>query len=138
MEQVIEFVSAHPLLIGTFAVLLALFIRNEMTRGGHSVSAQQLVNLVNREGAVVVDVRDKKEFASGHINDAINIPLATLETRMKELEKKKDKPIVITCKMGQHSGSAGTILRKNGFSDVRRLTGGITEWRNQNLPVVRS
>jgi rhodanese-related sulfurtransferase len=138
MDQVFEFVGNHPILIGSFAVLLALFIRNEMARGGQSVSAQQLVDLVNREGAVVVDVRDKNEFASGHIVDAINIPLATLENRLSDLEKKKAQPIVIACKMGQHSGSAGTILRKNGFENVRRLTGGIAEWRNQNLPVVRS
>jgi rhodanese-related sulfurtransferase len=138
MDQVFEFVGNHPILIGSFAVLLALFIRNEMARGGQSVSAQQLVDLVNREGAVVVDVREKNEFASGHIVDAINIPLATLENRLSDLEKKKAQPIVIACKMGQHSGSAGTILRKNGFENVRRLTGGIAEWRNQNLPVVRS
>jgi rhodanese-related sulfurtransferase len=40
--------------------------------------------------------------------------------------------------MGQHAGAAGTMLRKNGFANVSRLTGGIMEWRNQSLPVVRA
>jgi rhodanese-related sulfurtransferase len=137
MEKLFEFVGNHPMLIGTFAILLTLFIRNEARRGGQAVSAQQLVDLVNRENAVVLDVRDKKEFQAGHIVNSVNIPYTALESRVDELSKYKERPLVVACKMGQHSGTAGTLLRKQGFSDVRRLTGGIAEWRNQNLPVVK-
>lgn len=138
MDQVFEFVVNNALLVGAFAVILALFVRNEMQRGGRSVSAQQLVDMVNRQNAVVLDVRDKKEFDTGHIVDAINIPFSALDSRVDELKKYQDKPIIITCKMGQHSGSAGTLLRKHGFENVSRLTGGVSEWRNQSLPVVRA
>ena len=137
MAQLFEFIGNHPLLVGAFAALLGLFVANEMRRGGKSVSAQQLVNLVNNENAVVIDVRDSKEYEAGHIVDAINIPHTALETRMSELNKYKHKPVVLTCKMGQHSGASGTLLRKAGFEQVARLTGGILEWRNQNLPVVK-
>jgi len=119
-------------------VLLVLFIRNETQRGGRSVSAQELVNLVNREDAVVLDVRDQKEFEQGHIPNAVNIPYASLDGRMAELDQYKEQPIVLTCKMGQHAGTAGTALRKQGFLNVSRLSGGIAEWRNQNLPVVKA
>jgi len=137
MDRLFEFVANHPMLIGTFVILLTLFIRNETRRGGQAVSAQQLVDLVNREDALVLDVRDKKEFETGHIVNAVNIPYAALEGRMDELKKYQERPLIVACKMGQHSGTAGTLLRKNGFADVRRLTGGIAEWRNQNLPVVK-
>ena len=137
MAQLFEFIGNHPLLVGTFAALLGLFISNEMRRGGRSVTAQQLVNMVNNDNAVVVDVRDSKEFEAGHIVGAINIPHTALESRMNEISKYKDKPLVLTCKMGQHSGAAGTVLRKAGFEQVARLTGGVLEWRNQNLPVVK-
>ncbi|XOV84048.1 MAG: rhodanese-like domain-containing protein [bacterium] len=137
MEQLFAFISNHPFLVGAFVVLLALFIRNEMSRGGAAVSAQELVQLVNNENAVVVDLRDKAEFEAGHIVDAINIPFAALESRMDELNAYKAKPIVLACKMGQHSGSAGTQLRKAGFEQVSRLRGGIADWRAQNLPVVK-
>jgi len=137
MEQLFAFISNHPFLVGAFVVLLALFIRNEMSRGGAAVSAQELVQLVNNEGAVVVDLRDKAEFEAGHIVDSINIPFAAIETRMDELNPYKGKPIVLACKMGQHSGSAGTQLRKAGFEQVSRLRGGIADWRAQNLPVVK-
>lgn len=137
MSQLFEFVGNHPFLIGTFAVLLTLFIRNETQRGGKGVTPQELVNLVNREGGVVLDVRDAKEFATGHIVDAVNVPHTALESRIAELEKYKEKPVTVVCKMGQHAGTAGAMLRKAGFASVSRLTGGMTEWRNQNLPVVK-
>ncbi len=138
MDQLFEFIGNHPFLVGTFVLLLALFVRNETQRGGKSVSAQQLVDMVNREDAVVLDVRDKKEYDAGHIVDAVNIPYASLESRLSELKDYKERPLVIACRMGQHAGAAGTLLRKNGFEQVSRLTGGIAEWRNQSLPVVKT
>ena len=137
MEQLFEFVGNHYILTGAFVLILALFVRNEVVRGGRSVSAQELVNLVNRDGAVVIDVRDPNEYSQGHIVDALNVPHAALAGRVGELRKYKEKPIVLACKMGQHSGAAGTVLRKAGFQNVSRLRGGVAEWRNQNLPVVR-
>ena len=137
MEQFFAFIANHPFLAAAFVLLLALFVRNEMQRGGQTVTAQQLVSLINREGALVLDVRDKKEFREGHIVDALNIPHTALGDRLRELEKYKAKPVVVACKMGQHSGAAGTVLRKAGFENVVRLRGGVTEWRGQNLPVVK-
>ncbi|MEQ8486571.1 MAG: rhodanese-like domain-containing protein [Pseudomonadales bacterium] len=137
MQRFFEFVANHPFLVGTFVLLLALFIRNETRRGGRSVTAQQLVDMVNRENAVVLDVRDRKEYQAGHIVGAVNVPFANLGARIDELKKYQSRPLVVTCKMGQHAGAAGTQLRKAGFENVTRLTGGMAEWRNQNLPVVK-
>lgn len=137
MAHMIEFVGNHPYLMGTFAVLLTLFAINEMRRGGRSVSPQELVNLVNREDAVVIDVRDRKEFQAGHIVDALNIPFPALEGRTDELAKYKTRPVVVACKIGQHAGAAGTLLRRAGFENVMRLAGGMAEWRNASLPVVK-
>ena len=138
MEQLFTFIGNHPFLFGAFVVLLLLFIRNEMVRGGATINSQQLVKLVKSESAVVVDVRDANEYSEGHIVGAINIPFSSFESRSDELNKYKEQPLIITCKMGQHSGSAGTILRKKGFTNVLRLTGGMAEWRGQNLPVVKA
>ena len=138
MEQFFSFLGDHPILVGTFLLLLFLFFRNERTRAGATVGTQELVRLVNKENAVVLDVRERNEFMEGHIVDALNIPYASLESRLDEISHHKETPIVIACKMGQHSGAAGTLLRKNGFTNVTRLTGGYTEWRAQNLPVVKT
>lgn len=138
MEQFFSFLGDHPILVGTFSLLLFLFFRNERTRAGATVGTQELVRLVNKENAVVLDVRERNEFMEGHIVDALNIPYASLESRLDEISQHKEKPIVIACKMGQHSGAAGTLLQKNGFTNVTRLTGGYAEWRAQNLPVVKT
>ena len=137
MDQFFEFVANHWILSGAFVALLVAFFVNEMKRTGQSVTSQELVNLVNREKAVVVDVRDATEYSSGHITDAINIPHTALQTRLNELEKFKERPVVVVCKMGQHAGSMGTILKKAGFKHVAKLKGGLSSWRAENMPLVK-
>ncbi len=137
MDQFIEFIGNHWLLASTFSALLIAFLFNEVKRSGQSISSQQLVNLVNREKAIVLDVRDNSEYSAGHITDAINIPHAALQSRLNEIDKYKERPIVIVCKMGQHAGSMGTLLRKAGFSNVSRLRGGLSAWQADNLPLVK-
>ena len=137
MDQFAEFIANHWLLTATFAGLLVAFFINEMKRSGQSISSQQLVNLVNQQKAVVVDVRDTSEYSAGHITDAINIPHSSMQSRLKELEKFKDRPIVIVCKMGQHAGSMGTMLKKAGFGNVSRLRGGLGAWQAENMPLIK-
>lgn len=136
MDRVIEFTLNHPMLVGSFVALLTAFIVLETRRGGKSVSPQQLTNLVNRENALVLDVREAKEFREGHITGSKNIPFAQLQNKLGELEKHKDTPVILVCKMGQHAGAAGRILSTAGFKDVRRLSGGVSGWKADGLPLV--
>jgi len=137
IDKLFEFAGNHFLLVGTFVALLAAFLFNESKRGGAAISTVNLVNLMNREGAVVLDVRDDKEFLLGHIAGAVNVPYANLDNRLAEIESYKEKPVVLVCKMGQHAGAAGRKLKGHGFADVRRLAGGMAEWTGANLPVVK-
>lgn len=137
MLQIIEFISSHWLLSGAFLTTLILLINNEMKRGGPSINCQELVHLMNHKQAVVVDLRKPKEFASGHIQGAINIPYNSLTDQMSQLEQHKEKPLVLTCGIGQHSGSVGAQLRKAGFANISRLAGGISNWQSSNMPVVK-
>ena len=137
MGRLFEFIGNNVILVSTFVVLLMLFIRNEVARGGKSVSPQQLVHMMNRDEAVVLDLRERKEFTEGHIIDAINIPQASLDSRINELEPYRERPVIVACKMGQQASAAGNILRKAGFSNGMRLSGGMTEWRGNDLPLVK-
>lgn len=137
MGRLFEFIGNHIILASAFVVVLMLVVRNEVARGGKSVSPQQLVHMLNRDEAVVLDLRERKEFTEGHIIDAINIPQASLDSRINELEPYRERPVIVACKMGQQAGAAGNILRKAGFSNVMRLSGGMTGWRGDNLPVVK-
>ncbi len=137
MEQLFEFIGNHYFLVGVFVFLILVFFINEGKQGGVSISTSNLVTLVNREDAVVVDIRDGKEFGAGHIAGAVSIPHTALDSRIGELEGYKEKPVVLVCKAGQHSGPIGKKLKSRGFDDVRRLSGGMAEWSASNLPVVK-
>lgn len=136
MAQFFEFLAQQWMLAGGLAVCVLLLIQHESRRGGPSLSPQQLVNRVNQDDAVVVDLRDAKEYKEGHIVDALNIPHAKLADKMAELEPYRNRPLVLVCKIGQHSGAAGKALRAKGFEDVSRLRGGMVEWSNSQLPLV--
>ncbi len=137
MEQFIEFIGNHLVLAGAWLVTLTSIIVYHRRTGGQSVGPQQAIMLINRKDAVVVDIREKKEFGSGHIVDAINIPMAKLKQRMVELKKHKEKPVLVVCKMGQQSGEAIKMLTEEGFTEVYKMSGGIAEWKAQSLPLVQ-
>jgi rhodanese-related sulfurtransferase len=104
--------------------------------GGREVGTLEATRLINNN-AVVLDVRDAAEFASGHIPNARHIPLAELDKRVNELAKFKEKPIIISCKDGIRAGQAMRMLIKNQFTQVYQLKGGITAWREASLPLER-
>jgi rhodanese-related sulfurtransferase len=136
VANLIEFASNHYVLVSIFLVLLALLAFTETRKGGKSLSNRELTGLVNRDEGVVLDVRAKKEFDSGHIVDALNIPYEKLVSRLGELEKHKAKTVIVVDAMGQHAGAACRELQKAGFN-AAKLSGGISSWRGENLPVVR-
>ena len=138
MEQFAEFIINHWILASSFAVLLSLLIKTEMSRGGESVGTQQAINLINKGEGQVLDIREIKEFHKGHITDALNIPVGALKERVVELEKFKTKPLIVACESGQGAGFAGRLLKEAGFENVVRLSGGMAGWRNENLPLIRS
>lgn len=133
-----EFLIEQWLLVTAWGVLLFLLFHHESRKGGQAVSPQQLSTFVNRDEALVLDVRDNNEFRKGHITDSTNIPLKDLPGRLSELEKHKEKPIIVVCKIGHQAGSAGKILAANGFNQIYKLRGGLAEWSASHFPLVKS
>jgi rhodanese-related sulfurtransferase len=103
--------------------------------GAKEVSVQQAVQLINRRDAVVIDVRDAADFASGHIPNARHMPVAEMEKRLKELEKLKSRPVIVSCRSGTRAAAAAAVLRKNGFQEVFPLKGGILGWQQASMPL---
>ena len=134
--QLIEFATNHYLLTGSFVFLLVLLIVGELRRGGKSLSTRELTALVNSEQGVVLDVRPKKDFDTGHIVGALNIPFDKLGSHLAELEKHRSKTLIVVDALGQHAGTACLQLRKAGFATAK-LSGGISAWRGDNLPLVK-
>ncbi len=108
-----------------------------MVAGGsaENLTPAQATLLMNREDALMLDVRETGEWSAGHIPGARHITLAQLEKRMSEIEKFKDRPIIICCASGSRSSSACGQLKKGGFAKVFSLSGGISAWLEANLPL---
>lgn len=88
---------------------------------GPKTDFQQLV----QQGAVIIDVRTKSEYNSGHIKGSKNIPLNNLGQNLKKIGK-KDLPVITCCASGMRSASAKNILQSAGFVEVHNGGG----WRN--------
>ena len=94
-----------------------------------------VTQLINRQNAIVVDVREPNEYEGGRLPNALHIPLSQLSARGAELGKMTTRPIVAYCTRGQRSRMAGSTLAKLGFADIYHLTGGIRAWKDAGLPL---
>lgn len=135
MANLLVFISEQWLLVSLFLALVYLFAVTEHFKAGKQLSVHDVTRLLNAGEALLVDIRDAKEYQSGHINLAINIPFSQLNTRLDELESSRERIVIVVDKLGQQAASAGRTLRRAGFK-VQRLRGGMAEWQGQSLPVV--
>ncbi|WP_374296330.1 rhodanese-like domain-containing protein [Acinetobacter sp.] len=134
MERWLEFMGNHPILFGILGVLLVLFFVMESRRSGRKISPQSLGILTKAQNAMLIDLRDGKDFKQGHISGSRNIPYSQLDAHVEEL-KASDRPLIFICNLGQ---VAGTALQKVGHADSYRLDGGIMNWKGQGLPLVKT
>ncbi len=134
--DIIAFASEQWLLVGVLIALVFVFLWTENRRGGSTISIHAATREINQGQAVVVDLRETKEYKNGHIVDAINVPHNKVNDNLDQLNKHQDKTLILVDKMGQHTGSVGRVLKAKGFQ-ISRLEGGMSEWQNQNLPLVK-
>ena len=129
------------MLFGTAVVsggMLIWPLVNRLSAGGVAqVSALEAVQLMNRRDALVLDVRENAEFAAGHIPNARNIPFSELTDRLREVEKLKSKPVIVSGQSGSHASKVCAALKKIGFTDVVALRGGLNGWVEASLPVAK-
>jgi len=139
MSRVFEFAGDNLLLCAAFAAILGMIIYFEYTKffsGLKALSPFAATKLLNEGEALFLDVRDDKEYKAGHVLNARNVPLANMDKFMHELEKHKEKDVVVYCESGQRAQRAGMQLRKNGFTQLHIISGGLNEWQKANLPTV--
>jgi rhodanese-related sulfurtransferase len=138
LTQIFEFAVNHLYLVIAFVVLLGLVFFNEIkiaTQRFATLTPAAAVQLMNSEDVVILDVREAAETAGGKIAKAIQMPVGAVQTRIGELEKHKDKTLLVYCKTGARSGAACKELSKNGFDKVFSLNGGLLAWQEAHLPL---
>jgi rhodanese-related sulfurtransferase len=137
VTQLIVFVGNHWYLFVALAVILGLLGYNLMVGERGSVDPLAATEMINHKEAVVIDVRPAADFATGHVINAVNVPINGFKNQMAALSKYKGKPIIVNCRSGSQSAAACSQLRKEGFDQVYNLKGGILSWQAASLPLTR-
>lgn len=142
ISEIIPFAKNHPILTLAWVLILVaiiyLTIKNALSKV-KMIGSSMAVNLINKENAVIVDIRNNDNFRLGHITEAHNIlPIDIKNGSIKQLEKFKDNPIIVVCDNGTTAVASGELLVKAGFSNVYALKDGIAGWNGDNLPLVKS
>lgn len=138
MDQFLQFAGNHLLLFAAFGTVLLLLIANEVhgnLSGGLRLPPGEAVRQINDRNALLVDVRSPADFKRGHIIGAVNVPLAKLAERSKELGKAGERPLIVYCALGSTAPQAAEQLRKQGYAEVAALKGGLNAWQSAGLPV---
>jgi rhodanese-related sulfurtransferase len=101
------------------------------------IGTVKAIQLINSANAVLLDVREPKEYEGGRVPNAIHIPLGQLASRVQELAKLSSRPVVVYCDRGGRTRSVEPALHKQGFKEIYHLQGGFTAWKAAGLPVER-
>jgi rhodanese-related sulfurtransferase len=139
MDQVIEFVTNHYILAGLFGALLLALVYSMVASQLSSLkelSTHDATLLMNKQDAILLDIRPAAEFKKGHILGAKQVKVELLNKGdFTTLEKYKDKPIIVVCAMGMTAKRTASQLLKAGFEQVAVLKGGMNAWQGANLPI---
>ncbi|MFG1175462.1 rhodanese-like domain-containing protein [Erwiniaceae bacterium CAU 1747] len=141
MQDIMQFAGNHTILSLAWVVLLVLVIVTTV-KGLFSkvktISRGEATRLINKEDAVVVDVRGRDDFRKGHISNAVNVLAADIKKgSFSELEKHKAQPLIVVCATGTSAHESASQLNAAGFAQVYVLKDGISGWSGENLPLVR-
>jgi rhodanese-related sulfurtransferase len=119
----------------TSGAMLFWSVFGNRLRGIQEVDHIAAMQLINHKNALILDVREQGEYDAGHILNSKLIPLGKLGERIGELEKYRERPIVVVCRSGQRSASACVLLGKKGFAQAYNLSGGVMAWQKASLPL---
>jgi len=139
MQQLLEFIGNHPLLVAAFAAVLGMLLYTEYLRffsGIPNLSPYAATQLLNDGEAVFIDVRDEKEFKTGHIKGARSLPVNEVDKQAHDIEKYKERDVVVYCDNGMRASRVTGKLKKLGFTKLSTIAGGLAQWEKANLPLV--
>ncbi|MDP7592396.1 MAG: rhodanese-like domain-containing protein [Litorilituus sp.] len=120
-----------------FTLLCSLVALAALASETPEISQQDLLASLNKATPklIILDVRSAQEFNNGHIAGAVNISHENITINLKQLAQYKKKTVVVYCRSGRRAGIAESILARNGFTDLRHLTGDMNGWVAAKLPV---
>lgn len=141
LQEIMQFVSRHPILslawVGLLAAVIVMTFKSRFSKV-KEIARGEATRLINKEDAVVVDTRTRDDFRRGHIANAINLTASEIKAgSFGELDKHKAQPVIVVCANGTASREPAENLGKAGFEQVYTLKDGIAGWSGENLPLAR-
>ena len=140
MENLIQYVTNHPLLVGAAVLALVVVVTFESRlrlTSFAAVSSQELIRLMN-QGAMVLDIRKPEDFAAGHVSGSKQLASDKILTAGESFKRFKEKPVVVYCESGSLAAAAVRQLNEQGFTKAFTLRGGFAGWRAENLPIAKA
>jgi len=140
-SQLVEFITNHPLLVLALIAILVMLIGGELRQrlsGVSEVGPVEATRMLNHDNAVMIDMREDKEYREGHIVNAIHLPASRQDNYTAKLEKYREQPLIVYCRSGQRSTAICNKLRKQGFEAVYNLKGGVLAWQKAELPLEKN
>lgn len=139
MQELSTFITHHPYLCGAVLVLFILLTIVEVIRAKRKaadLTPAAVTHKINRENAVIIDLRPEDIFKQGHIIDARQLTSDSLQKNPKMLDKFKTKPLIIVCNNGLESQKTAAFLIKSGYN-AYSLAGGMRAWGDAQLPTIK-
>jgi len=119
-------------------IMLTFNLYGDKIRGFESITPEAAIRVLNSEGAILIDVRNKDELIKdGKVQESSHIPLGALKSKLDSLEQHRNPPVVVICRSGQRSATACAQMKKSGFEQVYNLKGGIISWKGAGLPTTQ-
>lgn len=138
MEKFLIFIGENFMAVLLLISLIAILFFYERKKGGTKVDASELTRLINKEEPYVFDLRSSSEFDSGTISGAINIQVSDLVKGNAQFKAKEEDKIILICKTGSNSNTAASNLKKEGYTNVSVLSGGMMGWVQGGMPLVKN
>ena len=132
--KIIAISSITIFLVGSLFLLGCSTVQSKKEPVPITVDKVYEILKTQKDKYIILDVRTKEEFDSGHLDSVVLIPVDDLEARYGELIK--NKPVIVYCRSGRRSAKAAAILVSKGFSPVYDMTGGIDAWKSKSYPVI--
>ena len=137
MNTFFLFISQNFIAVTLLLLSIIALIVYEGRKGGKKLSPSEATRKINKEEALVLDLRPSQEFSSGHIAGSINMQEDKLEQHLTTKRHPKETPIILVCRTGMNSKKSGISLIKLGYLDVNIIGGGMMSWEGNGMPLAK-
>ena len=137
MEKFLIFIGENFMAVLFLISLIVILVFYERKKGGTKIDASELTRLINKEEPYVFDLRSSSEFDSGTVSGAVNIQSTDLVKGNAQFKAKEEDKIVLICKTGSNSSSAAANLKREGFTNISVLSGGMMGWIQGGMPLAK-